>query len=147
MISKVTYGVCSRFNWWWWRIERVTEYTVFTLNDLMYIRKNQCQPRLRLGSQWFSRGDNFPCYPLLQSIIVIMFQYSWSWRKSTHKFYRNKTPLVVMFLIKKFNFEENQHFDNLILKNRHVQHGLRRVTTENWHFYLIGGIFVWINCV
>ena len=26
--------------------------------------KTQCQPRLRLGRQWFSRSNNFPCNPL-----------------------------------------------------------------------------------
>ena len=31
--------------------------------------KNQCQPRLHLGRHWFSQGDNFSCYPLVQSII------------------------------------------------------------------------------
>ena len=25
--------------------------------------ENQCQPRLRLGRHWFSRGDNFPMLP------------------------------------------------------------------------------------
>ena len=30
-------------------------------------------PRLRLGRHWFSRGDNFPCYPLVQSIFILLY--------------------------------------------------------------------------
>ena len=34
---------------------------------------NKCQPRFRLGRHWFSRGDYFPCYPLVQSIFIILY--------------------------------------------------------------------------
>ena len=34
-------------------------------------RENQCRPRRSRGWHSFSRGDNFPCYPLVQSIIII----------------------------------------------------------------------------
>ena len=33
------------------------------------------QPCLSLGRHWFSRGDNFQCYPLVQSIFNSVLQY------------------------------------------------------------------------
>ena len=33
-------------------------------------QENQCRPRRSRGLHWFSRGDNFPCYPLVQSIYL-----------------------------------------------------------------------------
>lgn len=52
------------------------------------------------------------------------------------------------FFIKTFNIEQNQHFDNLILKDRLGQHGLlRRVITENLHFYKLDDISVRIKSV
>ena len=35
--------------------------------------ENQCQPGWSRDRHWFSRGDNFPHYPLMQSIIIILF--------------------------------------------------------------------------
>ena len=32
---------------------------------------------LRLGQQWFSRGDNFHCNPLLQALFIILYWMSW----------------------------------------------------------------------
>ena len=36
-------------------------------------RENQCWPRRSRGWHWFSRGGNFPCYPLMQSIFIILY--------------------------------------------------------------------------
>ena len=36
-------------------------------------RENQCRPRRSWGWHWFSRGDNFPCYSLVQSIIILLY--------------------------------------------------------------------------
>ena len=38
-------------------------------------RENQCRPRRSRGWHWFSRGDNFPSNPLMQSIIIIILLY------------------------------------------------------------------------
>ena len=32
--------------------------------------ESHCQIWLCLGQQWFYCGDNFPCYPLMQSISI-----------------------------------------------------------------------------
>ena len=39
-------------------------------------RENQCLPRRSRGGHWFSRGYNFPCYSLVQSIIIISYNTS-----------------------------------------------------------------------
>ena len=36
-------------------------------------RENQCRQRRSGSWHWFSRGDNFPCYPLMPLIIVISY--------------------------------------------------------------------------
>ena len=36
-------------------------------------RENQCRPRRSRGWHWFSRGDIFPFYPLVQSIFIILY--------------------------------------------------------------------------
>ena len=35
--------------------------------------ENQCQPRLSFSQHWFTRGDNFPSYSLMQSIFIQYF--------------------------------------------------------------------------
>ena len=37
--------------------------------------ENICPPQLRLGRHWFSQGDDFPCYSLVQSIFIV-FSFS-----------------------------------------------------------------------
>ena len=37
-------------------------------------RENQCRSRRGRGWHWFSRGDIFPCYPLMQPIIIIFYR-------------------------------------------------------------------------
>ena len=39
-------------------------------------RENQCRPKRSRGWHWFSRGDNFPSYPLRQSIIIVLYWIS-----------------------------------------------------------------------
>ena len=34
---------------------------------------SSCFTLVWLGRHWFSRGDNFPCYPLVQSIIYLIY--------------------------------------------------------------------------
>ena len=36
-------------------------------------REKQCPPRRSQGWHCFSRGNNFPCYPLVQSIFIILY--------------------------------------------------------------------------
>ena len=33
----------------------------------------KCRPRRSRGWHWFSRGDNFPCYFLMQSIFILLY--------------------------------------------------------------------------
>ena len=50
-------------------------YALLVISKFGCHRENQCQPRRSRGWHWFSRGDNFPCYPLMQSIIIIILLY------------------------------------------------------------------------
>ena len=43
-------------------------------NGIHYIIIDCTSARLRLGGHWFSRGDNFPRYPLVQSIFIILYE-------------------------------------------------------------------------
>ena len=47
----------------YWLHERVTWST----------RENQCRPRRSRGWNCFSRGYTFPCYPFVQSTIIILY--------------------------------------------------------------------------
>ena len=61
----------------YWLHERVT-WEIVTLIKPM---STEAKPRLTLvfeGWHWFSRGDNFPRYPLVQSIFIILY---WMWIK------------------------------------------------------------------
>ena len=52
-------------------------------------RENQCRPRRSRGWHWFSRVDNFPCYPLVQSIFIILY---WMQIHRLHYVWLQKKP-------------------------------------------------------
>ena len=53
----------------WSSINRTKDHLTVVQYTLYY----QCRPRRSRGWHWFSRGDNFPCYPHVQSIFIILY--------------------------------------------------------------------------
>ena len=63
------------------------------MGNCMSPLENQCQPRLRLGRHWFSRGDNFPCYLLMPSMFI-QYSISLTYAQDQKDFKRNSMTFM-----------------------------------------------------
>ena len=62
----------------------------------------------RLTSHWFSRGDNFPCYPLVQSIYLLYYTECWLNTSSTLRF-QNNPGQVNIWVCMSYSVNSNAH--------------------------------------
>ena len=62
--------------------------------------RNHCRPRRNRGLHWFYRSDNFPCYTLVQSIIIILY---WMFIKEivyiTYGFKTIQVKWIILFVL------------------------------------------------